>query len=96
MSRAALINDGLFWLVVLSVLLLATFIGAAIRTPPEADAASDGSASETVRPPRPQPQPGRPPPLPKRSVGASGYAPRHATRNRPPWEPAPKPPGLGL
>jgi hypothetical protein len=36
MSHAALVNDGLFWLVILMTLLLAMFVYAVVVTPPEA------------------------------------------------------------
>lgn len=106
MSRATLVNDGLFCFVVLLTLLQVMSIGAAIRTPPPA-------TSSPVPPGREPPAPARlplraPPPsanAARRSGG--GYVARHAAAvpgldvirapavsGKPPWGPAPRPPGV--
>src|SRR5438034_11435368 len=108
MSRAALVNAGLLYIVVVQPLLLVLFIRAVIRAPagpdspdhPEprpAEAPVAAPAPRTAALPRRQPPPEPRPAWP--AVGTAsqpsddGYMPRHATRSGPPWRPAPRPPG---
>jgi hypothetical protein len=89
MNHAAPVNDVLFWPVILSALLLLTFVRASIRTPAE--------PSRTPAQGLPEPAEAEaqgPAPLPKRVAGGPGYVARHASANGPPWGPAPKPPGV--
>jgi hypothetical protein len=87
MDHAALVNDGLFWLVLLMTLLLAMFVCAVVMTPPEqADRSSEepplgppglplpasAAALPTRRPPAPT-SPAGPAPRP----GGTGYAAGH-------------------
>jgi hypothetical protein len=100
MSHPALVNDGLFWLVLLMTLLLAMFVYAVVVTPPEA---ADRSSEEPPLGPRivparagpgPAGQPATGPHLPRRPrprPGGTGYAARH-TPAAPPVTLAPKAP----
>jgi hypothetical protein len=86
-SHAALVNDGLFWLVLLMTLLLAMFVYAVVVTPPQ----GAGRSSEEpplgppgLPPPAPVPAlPSRRPPAPTSPAGpaprpgGTGYAARH-------------------
>jgi hypothetical protein len=103
MSHAALVNVGLFYIVVIQPLLLVVFVRAVRRAPsgppdsashpvPE-PSAPEVSASEQVEPAR---LPARVPWPAADAVGSSseaGYVGRHGTRGGPPWGPAPRPPG---
>jgi hypothetical protein len=80
----ALINDGLFWLTVLSVVLLVVFVGAAVR-PPRELASSPAQPAPEPAPARPRPPAAAPTPLPRRQPGHSGYVARHASAGRLPW-----------
>jgi hypothetical protein len=103
MSHAALVNVGLFYIVVIQPLLLVLFVWTVSRAP--------SGPPDSARRPVPEPparevsasqqaEPGR---LPARvpwpgadAVGSSseaGYVGRHGTRGGPPWGPAPRPPG---
>ena len=103
MSHAALVNVGLFYVVVIQPLLLVMFLRAVARAPSgPPDSAShpvpeppapEVSASQHAEPAR---LPARLPWPPADAVGSSseiGYVGRHGTRGGPPWGPAPKPPG---
>jgi len=99
MSHAALVNVGLFYIVVVQPLLLVVFVWAVSRAPSGPPDASR------------HPEPGSPLlevsgaelPEPARSTWPladaaapsreTSYVGRHATRGGPPWGPAPKPPG---
>jgi hypothetical protein len=87
MSYAALVSDGLFWLVIFMTLLLAMFVYAVVVTPPEQ---SDRSSEEPALGPLGLPPPAAVPALPARrpqapaspagadrSPGGAGYAARH-------------------
>lgn len=89
MSHAASADDVLFWSVLLSALLLATFVRASIRGPSEPPRTP---AQAFPEPAEPEVQAASP--LPNRVVGDSGYVARHAVASGPPWGPAPKPPGV--
>jgi hypothetical protein len=110
MSHAVLANDGLLILTGASALLLAAFIGAVVRMPPDlANAAAQPGGAAQPEPvpaqlpavahdpsPRwPVPAAGPAAPLPRRPAGDAGYVARHAARGGPPWGPAPRPPGAG-
>jgi hypothetical protein len=87
MSHAALVNDGLFWLVLLMTLLLATFVYAVVVAPPQE--ASHSSEEPPLGPPGLPPPvpapalPARPPQAPAspagpaRPSGGASYAARH-------------------
>jgi hypothetical protein len=109
-SHAAVYSEVLFGFVVVLTLLLVMFIGVVVRTPP--GAAESPQPPEFRAPaPRPPPRPlfVR---WPEAAVSAgaggrsarAGYRPRHAGALKPelmvvggpPWEPAPKPPGLAV
>jgi hypothetical protein len=87
MSHAALVNDGLFWLVLFMTVLLAMFVCAVVMMPPEAaDRSSEESplgppglpppASVAALPSRRPPAPASPAgPVPR--PGGTGYAARH-------------------
>jgi hypothetical protein len=101
MSHAALVNVGLFYIVVIQPLLLVMFVRAVQRAPSgPPDSAShpvpepparEASASEQAEPVR---LPARVPWPSADAVGSSsGYVGRHGTHGGPPWGPAPKPPG---
>jgi hypothetical protein len=95
MSHADLVNDVLFWLIVLSALLLIACIAAVIRTPPYVLTSTPaGPAPDAAGPAMPGPQTAAAAALPIRDAGASDYVARHASAGRPPWGPAPKPPGV--
>ena len=103
MSHSALVNVGLFYVVVSQPLLLVLFVRAVSRAPsgppdsaghsvPEPPA-PEVSASQHAEPTR---LPAKLPWPPADAVGSSsetGYVGRHGTRSGPPWGPAPKPPG---
>jgi hypothetical protein len=103
MSHAALVNVGLFYVVVIQPLLLVLFVRAVSRAP---SGPPDSAGHPVPEPPAPEVSAPRPPesarlaagaPWPSAdAVGPSGepsYVGRHATRGGPPWGPAPKPPG---
>jgi hypothetical protein len=103
MSHAALVNVGLFYIVVIQPLLLVMFVGAVSRAPSGAPdsvshplpepPASEASASQQAEPAR---LPARVPWPSADAVGSpseAGYVGRHGTRGGPPWGPAPRPPG---
>jgi hypothetical protein len=87
MSHAALVNDGLFWLVLFMTVLLAMFVCAVVVTPPEAaDRSSEEPELGPLGLPPPAPVPALParrpqapasPAGPDRLAGATGYAARH-------------------
>ena len=103
MSHAALVNAGLFYVVVIQPLLLVMFVRAVRRAP---SGPPDSASHPVPEPPAPevsasrQAEPARLPASapwhPADAVGSSseiGYVGRHSTRSGPPWGPAPKPPG---
>ena len=103
MSHAALVNVGLFYIVVIQPLLLVLFVRAVRRAPP---GPADSARRLVPEPPAPEvsaSQRAEPARLPARvpwpaadAVGSSsesGYVGRHGTRGGPPWGPAPRPPG---
>jgi len=100
MSHAALVNAGLFYIVVVQPFLLVVFVRAVSRAP---SGPLDSSSHLVPEPPAPQvsaPEPAglaaRPPWPPADTPdppGETGYVGRHATRGGPPWGPAPRPPG---
>jgi len=100
MSHAALVNAGLFYIVVVQPLLLVVFLRAVSRAPSgPVDSPShpvpEPPASQ-VSAPEPARLPARAPWPPAEALGLSdegGYVGRHATRGGPPWGPAPRPPG---
>ena len=111
MSHAAVDSEVLLWFMAALTVLLVTFIGVVIKTPPRtADSPQPPELSSAV-PPRPG-LAGRPQAtgLAGAAVrsGRAGYRPRHAEgirpelmvtgrrqmSGRPPWGPAPRPPGL--
>jgi hypothetical protein len=87
MSHAALVSDGLFWLVIFMTLLLAMFVYAVVVVPPEqADRSSEEPPLEPPASPPPAPVPAlsarRPqapasPAGPARPSGGASYAARH-------------------
>jgi hypothetical protein len=87
MSHAALVSDGLLWLVIFMTLLLAMFVYAVVVTPPEqADRSSEKPALEPPASPPPAPVPALParrpqapasPAGPARPSGGASYAARH-------------------
>src|SRR5262249_45335153 len=103
MSHAALVNVGLFYIVVIQPLLLVVFVRAVRRAP--------SGPPDSARPPEPEPsapevsasEQAEPARLPARvpwpavdaagSSSEAGYVGRHGTRGGPPWGPAPRPPG---
>jgi hypothetical protein len=104
MSHAALVNAGLFYIVVVQPILLVLFIRAVIRAP----AGPVDSPSHEPEQPEPQvsalPQPPQPARLPVRAAAwppssavgqpdEADYVGRHIAQGGPPWGPAPKPPG---
>ncbi len=91
MNHAAPVNDVLFWPIILSALLLLTFVRASIRMPAEPSRTPAQGVPEPAEPAGADAQ--APRPLPKRFAGGSGYVARHASADGPPWGPAPKPPG---
>ncbi len=103
MSHAALVNVGLFWVVVIQPLLLVLFVRAVSRAP---SGPPDSASHPVPEPPAPEVYasrqaeparlPARRPWPPADAVGSSsetGYVGRHGPRGGPPWGPAPKPPG---
>lgn len=96
MSHATLVNDGLWVLMIVSAVLLVTFISAVAGMPPELARPAEGPAPGLGQRTAPLPQEGPPVPLPRRHVDdGAGYVARHASpRSGPPWGPAPKPPGV--
>jgi hypothetical protein len=102
-SHAALVNVGLVYIVVVQPILLIVFVWAVSRAPSgPPDSPSHpvpGSLALQVPMPRslePARLPARAPWPPADAVeqpGTTGYLGRHATREGPPWGPAPKPPG---
>ena len=102
MSHAALVNVGLFYVVVIQPLLLVLFVRAVSRAP---SGPPDSTGHPVPEPPAPEvsaprpPEPARlaarapwPPADAVGSSGEPGYVGRHGTRGGPPWGPAPKPP----
>jgi hypothetical protein len=102
MSHAALVNVGLFYVVVIQPLLLVMFVRAVRRAP---SGPSDSATHPVREPPVPEVSASRhaePARLPARlpwpsadaagSSSETGYVGRHGTRGGPPWGPAPKPP----
>jgi hypothetical protein len=102
-SHAAMYSEALFWFSAVLTLLLVTFIGVMVRTPP-------GTVGSLRLPEFDPPAP--PPAMLANAAGPSartGYQPRHALAPKPertlagrppvsagpPWGPAPKPPDLG-
>jgi hypothetical protein len=86
MGHATLVNDGLFWFVILLTLLLLMFICAVIATPPEDAVRTEPPTLNAPAPPPPAPAAalpaGRPQALPSpagaaRRSGGAGYAARH-------------------
>ena len=103
MGHAALVNVGLFYIVVIQPLLLVLFVRAVSRAPsgppdsathpvPEPPA-PEVSASEQVEPARLPARVPWPAADAVRSSSEAGYVGRHGTRGGPPWGPAPRPPG---
>lgn len=103
MSHAALVNVGLFYIVVIQPLLLVMFVRAVRRAP---SGPPDSASHPALEPPAPgvpasqQPEPAGLPmrvPWPATNAAGSssdnGYVARHGTHGGPPWGPAPKPPG---
>ena len=103
MSHAALVNVGLFYVVVIQPLLLVMFVWAVRRAP----SGPPDSGGDPVPEPRaagmPASQQAESASLPARvpwpaadavgSSGGTGYVGRHGAGGGPPWGPAPKPPG---
>ena len=110
MSGAALVHAGLLYIVVVQPLLLVVFVRAVIKapagpadslshsvpSPSEASLAAPASRTSALqrRQPRPEPRVAWPAADTASQPGDDSYVARHATRSRPPWEPAPKPPGM--
>ena len=110
MSRATLVNDGLLCFLVLLTLLQVMYIGAAIRTPPATsspvppDTEPPAPATLPLRAPLPSPSAARRPGggyVPRHAAALPGLdvirldvirAP--AVSGKPPWGPAPRPPGV--
>jgi len=100
MSHAALVNAGLFYVVVVQPLLLLVFLRAVSRAP---SGPPDSPSHPVPAPPAPKVSAPPSPGLPARAAwpsadaagaaGEAGYVGRHATRGGPPWGPAPRPPG---
>jgi hypothetical protein len=103
MSHAALVNVGLFYVVVIQPLLLVTFVRAVRRAPSGPPDSGGHPAPERPATGMPVSQqvesaglPARVPWPPADAVGSSGgtgYVARHGAGGGPPWGPAPKPPG---
>ena len=103
MSHAALVNVGLFYIVVIQPLLLVTFVRAVRRAPSGPPDSADRPVPEPLAHEVPASQRAEPARLPARlpwppadavgSSGGTGYVGRHGTEGGPPWGPAPKPPG---
>jgi hypothetical protein len=73
MSHAALVSDGLFWLVLLMTLLLAMFVYAVVVTPPEqSDRSSEEPALEPPTSPPPVPVPALPARRPQAPTSSAG------------------------
>jgi hypothetical protein len=87
MSHAALVNDGLFWLVIFMTVLLAMFVCAVVMMPPqEADRSSEESPLGPLGLPPPAPVPALPARRPQapaslagpdRPSGGASYPARH-------------------
>jgi hypothetical protein len=102
MSHAALVNVGLFYIVVIQPLLLVVFIRGVRRAPSGPPDSASHPVLEPYAPEAPSQQ-AEPARLPARmpwpsadALGSSietGYLGRHGTQGGPPWGPAPKPPG---
>jgi hypothetical protein len=103
MSHAALVNAGLFYVVVIQPLLLVMFVRAIRRAP---SGPPDSASHPVPEPPAPEVSasrqaeparlPARVPWHPADAMGSPseiGYVGRHGTRSGPPWGPAPRPPG---
>jgi hypothetical protein len=103
MSHAALVNVGLFYVVVIQPLLLVMFVRAVHRAP---SGPPDSASNPVPEPPAPEVstfQQAEPAGLSARvpwpsadavsSASEIGYVGKHGTRGGPPWGPAPKPPG---
>jgi len=102
MSHAALVNDGLFWLVILMTVLLGMFLCAVVMAPPQE--ASRSSEEPPLGPPALPPPasvaalPSRRPPPPASPAGpasrpgGTGYAARHTPAAAAPVTLAPKAP----
>lgn len=103
MSHTALVNVGLFYIVVIQPLLLVMFVRAVRRAPSGPPDSASHPVPEPSAPEAPVSWQAEPARLPARvpwppadAVGSSsetGYMGRHGTRGGPPWGPAPKPPG---
>ena len=103
MSHTALVNVGLFYIVVIQPLLLVMFVRAVSRAPSGSPDSASHPGSESPAPEVSAAQQAEPARLPVRvpwppaeAVGSSsetGYVGRHGTQGGPPWGPAPKPPG---
>jgi hypothetical protein len=99
MSHAALVNVGLFYVVVIQPLLLVMFVRAVRRAPSGPPDSAGHPAPEppaTGMPASQQAEPARAPWPAADAVGSSGgtgYVGRHGAEGGPPWGPAPKPPG---
>jgi hypothetical protein len=93
MSHAALVNDGLFWLVLLMTLLPATFVYAVVVAPPKKPAIPPKSPRwdplDCPRPCRPRlcrpgrPRPPRPPLAPPARPAVPAMRPGTLPRRRP-------------
>jgi hypothetical protein len=103
MSHASLTNDGLLLGLLAAVLVLVTFIRAVFRAPLQP---GQPPAQPVPGDPGPQdarlralaaasPQPSPPAANTAGHGNSTGYLARHAAPGSPPWEPAPKPPGIG-
>ena len=103
MSHAALVNVGLWYIIVVQPILLVVFVWAVSRAPSGPPDSPGHPAPEPLAPqvsaPR-SPEPAMlaavapwPPAGAVEQSGEIGYVGRHATRGGPPWGPAPKPPG---
>jgi len=93
MSHAALVSDGVFWLVIFMTVLLAMFVYAVVVTPPEqADRSSEEPELGPLGLPPPAPVPALParrpqapasPAGPDRPSGGASYAATHTTEAAP-------------
>jgi len=106
MSHSALVNAGLFYVVVVQPLLLVIFVWAVSRAPSGPPDTPSHPEPESPAPQVSAPQPSQllepaglpvmapwPSAEPVGSPGETDYVGRHATRGGPPWGPAPRPPG---
>ena len=109
MSRADLVNNGFFFIVAFLALLLLMCLYAVIALSPEDSVRTEPptlrAPTQPPRAARPQLRPATALAGDAGRSGAAGYAARHATAaapvtnrpkvsGRPPWGPAPRPPGL--